>query len=103
MLSHEETLALIKQAQLGDDNAKEKLIKENMPLIKSIVKRFKGRLEYDDLMQLGAMGFTKAMMGFDDTYSVRFSTFYCNHYKVFPKRLQDKKLPISRELFISLS
>lgn len=75
MLSHEETLALIKQAQLGDDNAKEKLIQENMPLIKSIVKRFKGRLEYDDLMQLGAMGFTKAMMGFDDTYSVRFSTY----------------------------
>lgn len=75
MLSHEDTLALIKQAQSGDDNAKEKLIRENMPLIKSIVKRFKGRLEYDDLMQLGAMGFTKAMMGFDDTFSVRFSTY----------------------------
>ena len=46
-----------------------------MPLIKSIVKRFKGRLEYDDLMQLGAMGFTKAMMGFDEKFSVRFSTY----------------------------
>ena len=75
MLNHEETLALINQAQLGDDNAKEKLIKENMPLIKSIVKRFKGRLEYDDLMQLGAMGFTKAMMGFDEKFGVRFSTY----------------------------
>ena len=75
MLSHEDTLALIKQAQSGDNNAKEKLIQENMPLIKSIVKRFKGRLEYDDLMQLGAMGFTKAMMGFDEKFSVRFSTY----------------------------
>ena len=75
MLNHEETLALIKQAQTGDDNAKEKLIQENMPLIKSIVKRFKGRLEYDDLMQLGAMGFTKAMMGFDEKFGVRFSTY----------------------------
>lgn len=75
MLNHEETLALIKQAQMGDDNAKEKLIQENMPLIKSIVKRFKGRLEYDDLMQLGAMGFTKAMMGFDEKFGVRFSTY----------------------------
>ena len=74
-MNHEETLALINQAQLGDDNAKEKLIKENMPLIKSIVKRFKGRLEYDDLMQLGAMGFTKAMMGFDEKFGVRFSTY----------------------------
>ena len=75
MLNHEETLALIKQAQSGDDNAKEKLIQENMPLIKSVVKRFKGRLEYDDLMQLGAMGFTKAMLGFDEKFGVRFSTY----------------------------
>lgn len=75
MLNHEETLALINRAQSGDDNAKETLIQENMPLIKSIVKRFKGRLEYDDLMQLGAMGFTKAMMGFDEKFGVRFSTY----------------------------
>lgn len=75
MLGHEETLALIKRAQEGDDGAKEKLISENLPLIKSIVKRFKGRLEYDDLMQLGAMGFTKAMLNFDITYGVRFSTY----------------------------
>lgn len=75
MLNHEDTLALIKLAQSGDDNAKERLIQGNMPLIKSIVKRFKGRLEYDDLMQLGAMGFTKAMMGFDEKFSVRFSTY----------------------------
>ena len=75
MLNHDETLALINRAQSGDDNAKETLIQENMPLIKSIVKRFKGRLEYDDLMQLGAMGFTKAMMGFDEKFGVRFSTY----------------------------
>ncbi len=75
MLSHEYTLILIKRAQSGDNGAKDELIKENMPLIKSIVKRFKGRLEYDDLMQLGAMGFTKAMMGFDDSFGVRFSTY----------------------------
>lgn len=75
MLSHEETLALIAAAQTGDDGAKEKLISENLPLIKSIVKRFNGRLEYDDLMQLGAMGFTKAMLNFDTSYNVRFSTY----------------------------
>lgn len=75
MLSHEETLALLKLAQDGDNGAKEKLITENLPLIKSIVKRFKGRLEYDDLMQLGAMGFTKAMTNFDVSFGVRFSTY----------------------------
>lgn len=75
MLSHEDTLLLIKAAQSGDNDAKEKLISENIPLVKSIVKRFRGRLEYDDLMQLGSMGFIKAMMGFDASYGVRFSTY----------------------------
>lgn len=75
MLEHDATIELIKQAQSGDDGAKEKLIKENIPLIKSIVKRFKGRLEYDDLMQLGSMGFVKAMQNFDVEYGVRFSTY----------------------------
>lgn len=75
MLNHEDTLSLIKAAQQGDDDAKEKLIEENLPLIKSIVRRFSGRLEYEDLMQLGAMGFVKATLGFDESFGVRFSTY----------------------------
>lgn len=75
MLSVEETLSLIAAAQQGDDDAKEKLVTENLPLVKSIVRRFKGRLEYDDLMQLGAMGFLKAVAGFDASFGVRFSTY----------------------------
>lgn len=75
MLSHEQTLELIVSAQAGDDEAKEKLIAENIPLIKSIVKRFGGRLEYDDLMQLGAMGLVKAVSNFDASFGVRFSTY----------------------------
>lgn len=75
MLEHDAALALIKLAQQGDNDAKEKLIEENIPLIKSIVKRYKGRLEYDDLMQLGAMGFIKAIQNFDETFGVRFSTY----------------------------
>lgn len=75
MLTHDETLALIGEAQKGDESAKETLLTENMPLVKSIVKRFKGRLEYDDLMQLGAMGFLKAVANFNVVYGVRFSTY----------------------------
>lgn len=75
MLSHEETVSLLAAAKAGDESAKERLISENIPLIRSIVKRFRGRLEYDDLMQLGAMGFVKAMSNFDDSYGVRFSTY----------------------------
>lgn len=75
MLTHEETLTLLKSAQSGDDGAKEKLIEHNIPLIRSIVKRFGGRLEYDDLMQLGAMGLVKAISNFDTSFGVRFSTY----------------------------
>lgn len=75
MLDHDTTIALIKRAQSGDDVAKEELVKENIPLVKSVVKRFKGRGEYDDLMQLGAIGFIKAIQNFDETYGVRFSTY----------------------------
>ena len=75
MLDHDTTIALIKRAQSGDDGAKEELLKENIPLVKSVVKRFKGRGEYDDLMQLGAIGFIKAIQNFDETYGVRFSTY----------------------------
>ena len=75
MLDHDTTIALIKRAQSGDDGAKEELVKENIPLVKSVVKRFNGRGEYDDLMQLGAIGFIKAIQNFDETYGVRFSTY----------------------------
>lgn len=75
MLDHDTTIALIKRAQSGDDGAKEELVKENIPLVKSVVKRFKGRGEYDDLMQLGSIGFIKAIQNFDETYGVRFSTY----------------------------
>lgn len=75
MLDHDTTIALIKRAQSGDDGAKEELVKENIPLVKSVVKRFKGRGEYDDLMQLGAIGFIKSIQNFDETYGVRFSTY----------------------------
>lgn len=77
MFNHEKTLALIKLAQAGDLEAKNQLVKENSPLVKSIIKRFKNKsIEYDDLFQLGSMGLLKAVNNFDASYNVRFST-YC--------------------------
>lgn len=100
MLEHEATLELIKQAQQGDDDAKEKLITENIPLIKSIVKRFKGRLEYDDLMQLGAMGFIKAIQNFNADFGVRFSTYAVPMISGEIKRFlrDDGSIKVSRSL-----
>lgn len=76
MLSHEETMRLIELAQGGDENAKSTLLEQNMPLIKSIIKRYRNTvIEYDDLIQLGSLGLYKAIMNFNKDFGVRFSTY----------------------------
>ena len=76
MLTNEETSILLEMAKNGDVSSKEKLIEENSPLIKSIVKRYKNKgVEYDDLYQLGSMGFVKAINNFSAEFGVKFSTY----------------------------
>ena len=53
MLGQDETLELIKKAQGGDESAKEILVTENSPLIKSVIRWFKDKgVEYDVIYQL---------------------------------------------------
>ncbi len=70
------TLALIEKVQQGDEESKEILIKENMGLIWSVVKRFANRgYEAEDLFQIGAIGLLKCINKFDRSYEVKFSTY----------------------------
>ena len=67
---------LIERAQQGDKSAAEQLVLENAGLIWSIARRYFGRgVEADDLYQLGALGFLKAIAGFDTQYGTQFSTY----------------------------
>ena len=76
MLTKEETYDLLELAKQGDDLAKEQLITINSPLIKSIVKRYVNKgVEYDDLYQLGALGFVKAINNYDANFNVKFTTY----------------------------
>jgi len=76
LLTHEETLALLRQARTGDKAAKEVLVVRNAALVKSIVKKFLGRgAEFEDLMQIGNLGLVKAVMNYRPEYEVRFSTY----------------------------
>ena len=71
-----ETFELIKKAKNGDEDACEKIIKNNTPLIWSIVRRFLGRgVDSDDLYQLGCLGLLKAIRGFDESLGYQFSTY----------------------------
>ena len=76
MLESEENLKLIADAQKGNETAKNLLIEHNSPLVKSIIKRFKNKnIEYDDLYQIGCIGFVKAIQNFNPEFNVKFSTY----------------------------
>lgn len=71
-----ETIELIKQSRAGDKLAREQVIKENMALVYSIVRRFAGRgYDLEDLGQIGAIGLIKAVDNFNLNYEVKFSTY----------------------------
>ena len=73
---YENKIEDIEEAQNGNKAAMERLIKDNNGLIWSIVKRFKDRgYEIDDLYQIAAMGFMKAIKKFDISLDVRLSTY----------------------------
>ena len=71
-----DTMELIGLARSGDKLARERLIKGNMGLVYSVVRRFSNRgYETEDLCQIGAIGLIKAIDKFDLNYEVRFSTY----------------------------
>ena len=76
MLDEKSTIEYIRRAKTGESFAKETLILENVSLVKCIVKRYLGKgVDYDDLFQIGCMGFLKAISGFDESFGVKFSTY----------------------------
>jgi len=76
LYNDEKTFALIKRAKEGDEEAKTALVNQNSPLIKSVIRYYRNKgVEYDDLFQLGCMGFIKAIKNFSFEFGVRFSTY----------------------------
>jgi RNA polymerase sporulation-specific sigma factor len=70
------TVELLKRARAGDAAAEEQLIRDNLALVHSVAKRFRDRgADYEDLFQIGCVGFVKAIKNFDLTYNVCFSTY----------------------------
>ena len=70
------THALIRAAQSGDDNARTKLVEENMGLVLTVAKRFYNRgYDREDINQLGAMGLVRSIDNFNLSVDVKFSTY----------------------------
>jgi len=76
VLTNVEMVKLFKKFQSGDNASREKLIKGNLRLVLSIIKKFNHRGEnLDDLFQVGCLGLMKAIDHFDLKHEVRFSTY----------------------------
>ena len=76
LLKEAQKIALIKEAQEGNQKAREELISGNLRLVLSVIQRFTGRGEnLDDLFQVGCIGLIKAIDNFDTTLLVKFSTY----------------------------
>ena len=76
VLKNEETMALLRRAKAGDQDARRQLIEGNLRLVLSVIQRFSSRGENaDDLFQVGCVGLIKAIDNFDINQPVRFSTY----------------------------
>lgn len=75
-VSKEDTYALIRLAQAGDEEAKASLCQQNTGLVKKLALKFAvGEYELDDLIQIGYIGLLKAVYKFETGYGVMFSTY----------------------------
>ncbi len=88
-------------AQKGDKDALALLVENNQGLIWSVVKRFLGRgYETEDIYQIGALGFVKAIRKFDINYDVKLSTYAIPYIMGEIKRFlrDDGPIKVSRSI-----
>lgn len=72
----DKTLELIKLAKEGNQDAKERVVTENLGLVWAVARRFLGRgHELEDLYQIGCIGLMKCIDKFDLSFDVKFSTY----------------------------
>lgn len=93
--------ARIVEAQNGDKNVLNDLVKENSGLIYSIARRFINRgYDLEELYQVGAIGLIKAIKKFDFNYNVMLSTFAVTYIIGEIKRFirDDGPVKISRQI-----
>ncbi len=67
---------LIRRAQEGDKEARDRMISDNLGLVHSIVRRFENRgCDREELFQTGCIGLIKAIEKFDLSLQLAFSTY----------------------------
>ena len=116
--AHERSIdeLLVAYHREGDRMAREQVIVEFMPLVRSLASRYAGRGEpLDDLVQVGAVGLIKAVDRFDVSRGVEFTSYGVptivgeirRHFRDkawamhVPRRIKELSVRLSRVLTIS--
>jgi RNA polymerase primary sigma factor len=76
LLTREEEVELAKRIQVGDEDARERLIRCNLRLVISVAVKYSGyNVPLADLVQEGNIGLLRAVEKFDHTRGFKFSTY----------------------------
>ena len=76
LLSKAEEINLAKQVELGDELARQKLIRANMRLVVAVASKYSGlNISMEDLIQEGNIGLIKATEKYDYRLGYKFSTY----------------------------
>lgn len=78
LLTREEEVELSKKIEMGDQRARDKMIKANIRLAISIAKKYSNKgIDLEDLIQESSLGLIKAVDRFDWRKGFKFSTYAC--------------------------
>ena len=75
-MGNSDFLDRIRRVQAGDRGSEEALLRENMPLVAAIARRYQNcGLSQEDMLQLGSIGLLQALRRFDPDRGLCFSTY----------------------------
>ena len=105
-LPEKEELEYIKQAKLGNQEARNKLIEHNLRLVAHIVKKFEStNHDTDDLIGIGTVGLIKGIDTYSENKKVKLATYAakCAENEILMYFRQDKKNSKNISLYEEIS
>ncbi len=76
LLNAEEEKQLAYRIEMGDSEARDRMVRANLRLVVNIARGYTGKgLALQDLIEEGNLGLLRAVEGFDPTMNTRFSTY----------------------------
>ncbi|ABW33234.1 sigma-70 family RNA polymerase sigma factor [Acaryochloris marina] len=88
----------IERAQAGDRRAEDRFIRKNQRLVFKEAKRYRGLVDWDDLVNAGTLGLSIAIQKFDLSRGFQFSTYAVKPIRTEIRQLICEQRGLSREI-----